>query len=75
MNDLQKQALYQMHLAGLPLSDIEGKQLRSLKTHWMDGMHAMPPIKFDIKVRAELRRREEQSATKPMRPFDKGFYK
>ena len=77
MRDIEKQAVYKQIKDGhRTIEGLTCQQLRDLKEHWFDDKYkAMPPIDFDIRIRNEIRRREVQSATKPMKPIDKNFFR
>ena len=76
MKDNEKQIVYNQIKDGhRSIEELSCKHLKEFKTHWMDDNNkAMPPIDFDIKVRDEIRQREIQTATKPLKPIDRSFY-
>jgi hypothetical protein len=76
MRDIEKQIVYQQILHGRrAIEELSGKELKELNQHWFDDHYrAMPPIDFDIKIRNEQRRREVQTASKPLRPIDRNFF-
>jgi hypothetical protein len=76
MRDIQKQILYNKYLHGdIELKDITSGDLKSLTVAWFDHKQKMMPLEPDYTAfMDELRRREKESASKPMKPIDRGFY-
>ena len=75
MTLLQK-ILYAKYLRGdVKVEDMFSADLKELKVLWGDEKMKSVPIPQDWdKFDNELRRREIQSATKPLKPLDGGFY-
>jgi hypothetical protein len=76
MTDIQKQILYNKYLHGdLKLEDILPGDLKRLTVAWFDHKMKMMPLEKDYTLFvAELRRREIEAASKPMKPIDRSFY-
>jgi hypothetical protein len=78
MKDIQKQILYNKYLHGdIKLKDITTGDLNTLvKGHWFDHLMKAQPSFADYTVfLQEIRRRDQEAATKPMKPIDRGFFK
>ena len=75
MKDTEKQIVYNQIEAGhRQIEELSCSELRELKTHWLDDKGDSTPIDFDIKIRNEIRRREVQTATKPLKPINRSFF-
>lgn len=76
MRDIEKQILYNKFLHGdIKLQDITPGDLKSLTKYWLDDKYASRPSMEDQTVFVdELRRRDVEAATKPLRPIDREFF-
>ena len=76
MTDIQKQILYNRFLHGdIKLEDIPSGDLKSLTVAWFDYKMKMMPLEPDYTAfMDEIRRREVQTATKPLKKIDRSFF-
>ena len=77
MRDIEKQILYNKFLHNdIELEDIPSGDLKSLKVLWLNHkMKTQPTVRDWDKFDNELRRREQEAASKPMKEIDRGFFK
>ncbi len=77
MTDIEKQILYNKFLHGdIKLKDMPPAKLKSLTIAWFDHKQRMMPLQPDYTAfMNEIRRREVEVATKPMKKINRNFFK